>query len=583
MAACCCGRERSRLPGQLPKIMTKPAPASIQYWQADIKKRGFIVPSDEALVRCMSLCQSMDWSPDLFFDKLEAFLFTASSSSMDSNEDVSIAWSTLTDAKLTAFMTSARRQLEESIHVTPVKQAAVKSSPVVRQQIKALETEKILLTYNEHIDNNAVALTKPVDVSLTSGSCASSRKQQRPWIHHAPKEGASALDSHMENIASLFIGQDSDHITEWAHPGAFQPEAVATYGRLCSDTITEGAKWNEKSMLLESSRSLASGHRTRCLLSPDLATCSFFPGQVIAARGNVTLDGFSITQLPPFPSLGKALSPIQDLVSSPVISIIVVSGPYNDYLDVCLSQVSAQTHALILLGPFIDPENEKQFVTTDLPIGGSEALFLHYFLLKINSIIEKYPLLKIVIVPSTRDTFHDDSTLPQSPFPFSVPNPNIIMMPNPAAFAVNDIIIATTSADILFDMSAFEISRQKISEAPSDRMSRLCKHLLDQRHFYPLLPASPTSPMKNGFCTDGMTISIAPDIMILPSQHRYFVKNVDDVLCVNPGKAGRGTIARIVVHPLRGTAVEMVKEDPSRLVPHFVDGRCRVDILSVAQ
>jgi DNA polymerase alpha subunit B len=297
----------------------------------------------------------------------------------------------------------------------------------------------------------------------------------------------------------------------------------------------------------------------------------------------VTLDGFSITQLLQFPSLSKALSPIQDLVSSPVISIIVASGPYNDYLDVCLSQASAQTHALILLGPFIDPENEKQFVTADLPSGGSEALFLDYFLPKINSIVEKYPLLKVVLVPSTRDTFHDDFTLPQSSFPFSAPNPNIIMMPNPAVFAVNDIIIATTSADILFDMSAFEISRQKISEAPSDRMSRLCKHLLDQRHFYPLLPASPTSPMKNGFCTEGMKISIAPDIMILPSQHKYFVKNVDDVLCVNPGKAGRGTIARIVVHPLRGTAVEMAKGDPGRLVPHFVDGRCRVDILSVAQ
>lgn len=75
--------------------------------------------------------------------------------------------------------------------------------------------------------------------------------------------------------------------------------------------------------------------------------------------------------------------------------------------------------------------------------------------------------------------------------------------------------------------------------------------------------------------------NIAPDLLIIPSALRHFVKTVDDVLCINPGtlvsKGGHstGSFCEIFVQKLGFPLVD------SDMIPHFADKRSVVVIKSL--
>ena len=77
----------------------------------------------------------------------------------------------------------------------------------------------------------------------------------------------------------------------------------------------------------------------------------------------------------------------------------------------------------------------------------------------------------------------------------------------------------------------FKVLILQISHPPgSDRMGRLAGHLLNQHNFYPLHPPSEElnvdypNFIKHGFFRQ------KPDILLLPSDLRYFAKNVQDTV-----------------------------------------------------
>lgn len=525
-----------------------------------------------------------------FFDKLEAFCLK-DASLFDNNSNLHLKeenqWNILSETKITEFITQIKRQIEDHSKTTSRYSKCSQISPLQSPQILKSSTNvqvkssiKESLTYNPHLfEEQEKAIPRdPLDISILSEFFQYTQR----LISCSPRHGSASLNDHMETLVSSLC-------LEWSHPGAFHAESIMTFGRLCSDVV-DNAKWNEKSILLETSRSLASGHRVKCH-TDNLSTFSFFPGQVVTVEGKVSSKGFIIDRLIPLPQLKKAVSSLSESISNQrLINILVECGPYGNtrILDACLCQVTDQTNLLILLGPFIDEDMEKTLTT--FSDESFDDLFSKHFLSRFQTLLQKFQQLTIVLVPSTRDTFHYDVSLPQEPFNKAINNiihNRLILMPNPAIFAINQVIIALTSSDILFDLSAYEISRQGSSATDGltmDRMSRLCKHLLDQRHFYPLYPSNPSTPIKNGFCLDGMSIPVSPDILILPSQHRCFVKNVEGVLCINPGKTCRslngGTIAKLVIHPMK---LSNTRESDQILASHLIESRCRVDILSINQ
>ena len=72
-------------------------------------------------------------------------------------------------------------------------------------------------------------------------------------------------------------------------------------------------------------------------------------------------------------------------------------------------------------------------------------------------------------------------------------------------------------------------------------MGRLAGHLLQQHNFYPLHPPSEEINIEQPHFIKHAFFDSKPDILVLPSDLRYFVKNVSETVVINPGKLGKGS------------------------------------------
>jgi len=108
-------------------------------------------------------------------------------------------------------------------------------------------------------------------------------------------------------------------------------------------------------------------------------------------------------------------------------------------------------------------------------------------------------------------------------------------------------------------------------------MGLMANHLFDQRSFYPLCPPSVNVNFDYTHI-DQTALPVTPDILIAPSDLRYFVKSVKNSLVVNPGKLTKfnsgGTYARITVHGPRRNDIPQ----GGKAIPHGVPDRSVVQI-----
>ncbi|KNC75847.1 hypothetical protein SARC_11632, partial [Sphaeroforma arctica JP610] len=120
------------------------------------------------------------------------------------------------------------------------------------------------------------------------------------------------------------------------------------------------------------------------------------------------------------------------------------------------------------------------------------------------------------------------------------------------------------------------------SAAAGDRLGRLTNHLLEQRSFYPLYPAA------NGVSIDyerleQLEMPMTPDILLIPSNMKYFAKNVSECLAINPGRLTRaksgGTYTKFTVHAIRRN--DILESETDKPIRHNVINRTRVEILKI--
>jgi len=87
------------------------------------------------------------------------------------------------------------------------------------------------------------------------------------------------------------------------------------------------------------------------------------------------------------------------------------------------------------------------------------------------------------------------------------------------------------------------------STISSDRMGRLSRHILSQQNFYPLYPPDESVPFDTEKWSLHAQLLCTPHILILPSDLRHFVKDVDGTVVVNPERLTKrisgGTYARL--------------------------------------
>ncbi|GAB5578078.1 DNA polymerase alpha subunit B isoform X2 [Prionailurus iriomotensis] len=319
-------------------------------------------------------------------------------------------------------------------------------------------------------------------------------------------------------------------------------EPVTLLGQIGCDT---NGKLNSKSVILEGDREHSSGAQIPVDLS-ELKEYSLFPGQVVILEGiNTTGAKLIATKLYEGVPLPFYQPPKEDEDFEQNM-VLVACGPYttsdsityDPLLDLIAIINRDRPDVCILLGPFLDAKHEQ--VENCLLTSPFEDVFKQC----LRTIIEgtRSSGSHLVFVPSLRDVHHE-SVYPQPPFSYSdLPREDIKrvrFVSEPCSLSVNGVVFGLTSTDLLFHMGAEEISS---SSGTSDRLSRILKHILTQRSYYPLYPPQEDMAIDYENFYTYAQLPVTPDVFIIPSELKYFVKDVLGCVCVNPGRLTKGQV-----------------------------------------
>jgi len=388
-------------------------------------------------------------------------------------------------------------------------------------------------------------------------------------------ERAGVLDEMIDDIGDKMVRKhkllaaktaeaDAEQLSHVALPNQ---ERVTVVGRVCLDG-REG-KLNAASVLLEGSRETSNGARVAVDLS-SVPEFSLFPGQVVAAQGtNTTGTVFTpdvIFQGAPKPMQRTAPEQLREHYFSgeddgvEAVEVLMAAGPYTvssnleyeplqDLLDVVRRD---PPDVLVLMGPFVS-EDHAIVQNGDMEVTYEEK-FDQVITEIADVILKELKTTELVLIPSLKDVHHD-RVYPQPPFQLPTAlqeheGSRVHGFANPSTFTVKEVVIGVTATDTLFDLTKQETSRGQ----SGDRMGRLANHVLQQRTYCPIVPAPLGMNVEYDKHT-GFELPVTPDVLVMPSQLRHFVKNVNNTLVINPGSMAKhnngGTFSRIAIHAPR--------------------------------
>ncbi|KAK8490467.1 hypothetical protein V6N12_005441 [Hibiscus sabdariffa] len=391
------------------------------------------------------------------------------------------------------------------------------------------------------------------------------------FLYDRIEDRFNAIENRIKKHAAAFVASRLNE--EPMDPSVASQRSIFSVGMICCES--EG-HLNDKSIFLQSSVKHSGGQRVRLELNK-LSRYSFFPGQVVGIKGHnpsghcliaselvdyIPLSIAADTDLPP--AKKQALDEeIQatDLSSTPTeITMIIAAGPFTTTDNLSFEPLSellayATRHSpqlVILLGPFIDSEHPQvKKGTVDLSF---DDIFQSEVLRMVQDYLEYMgPTARLVMIPSVRDANHD-FVFPQPAFDLNSLDVRhqITSLNNPGIFEADQVKIGCCTVDILKHLSGEEMSGYPMDGKPNDRLSRLASHILSQRSFYPLYPPAEGVPMDFSLAPEALHISSVPDILILPSELKYFVKvlsvggtnegeeQMKRCVCINPGRLAKG-------------------------------------------
>ncbi|KAI6686661.1 hypothetical protein NL676_032574 [Syzygium grande] len=390
------------------------------------------------------------------------------------------------------------------------------------------------------------------------------------FMYDRTEDRFNALENRIKRHESALVA--SGLYEEPVDPTLASQKSIFSVGMICCDG--EG-HLNDKSILLQSSVEHSSGQCVRLDLQR-LSQFSIFPGQIVGVEGNNPsghcLIASKIIESVPVNALADVIPPPakkqaleQETVttdpasSSQDLSVIIAAGPFTTTDNLFFEPLTEllayarrkMPQLLVLLGPFVDSEHpEVRRGSIDMTF---DDIFHQEILGKLQDYVEYLgDAARVVLVPSIRDANHD-FVFPQPGFdisPLGLKH-QITSLTNPGIFKANEVTVGCCTVDILKQLSGEEMSRNPKDGIPSDRMSRLAYHILSQRSFYPLYPPAEGIPLDLSLAPEALHFSLVPDVLILPSDMKYFVKVVPlggriegepqaKCICINPGRLAKG-------------------------------------------
>ncbi|KAJ3879965.1 DNA polymerase alpha/epsilon subunit B-domain-containing protein [Lentinula edodes] len=409
----------------------------------------------------------------------------------------------------------------------------------------------------------------------------SKKKRAYRYMFERTGERGQVLDTRIEEMAELI--QQHYGIQELNDPANSTDEEVFVVGRITHDLDSE-TKLTESTLNLETSRRLSdhSGKRIAIQFDPALKIrggaqgaggLGLFPGAIVAFKGkNGGASSFSVTEILALPSLTSSphMKPSPEDDS---FSMYVACGPYTSDTDLSYKPWNAfmqvirrvKPSVLTLIGPFVDTAHPllQSGEIDEAPLD----LFYRIFLDPLRDFLTLSPGSIVILVPSVRDLIGTHAVYPQCEFSKLVTksDPRIRLVPNPGVFSINDVIFGATSVDVLFHLRKEEIIKrgQEVDSVVSlssedngaDPLANDCRHLLQQRSFYPVFPV-PLDLCSEvnldvthsvGLRLDNEMEDVAPDVLFLPSRLRQFCKTVHTTTAINPSTLVKGVYSTIDV------------------------------------
>lgn len=383
-------------------------------------------------------------------------------------------------------------------------------------------------------------------------------------------EASEILDDRIEEFMALVMESHELDESAFGNAASQSTSEIVAVGRIASDSL-EG-KLNAASLVLETSRRMGGGLRVP-LNAKQIPGFQFFPGQIVALKGsNSSGREFAIKEVLELPLLPNAASSPDTLQThlerlrggpdamdsddpSP-LNIIFASGPYtaDDNLDfeplhaICNEAADTYVDALVLAGPFIDVEHPLiASGDFDLPEEANyepdtatmATVFKYLVAPAIHRLVSANPTVTVLLVPSVRDVLSKHVSWPQDVFPrreLGLPK-SVKVIGNPMTFAMNEMLLGISSQDVLFELRNEEL----VGGRPRDRelLSRACRYLIEQRHFFPLFPPTDRQRLPKTGAGDGVPpgamldvsylklgemVNVRPDVLVVPSSLPPFAK-----------------------------------------------------------
>ena len=443
---------------------------------------------------------------------------------------------------------------------------SARSIPFVDRQ----NAGQIIETLNGHLDPCEPLIAPPAEsrVKLTANTDLK-KFFYKPLAMHL-SEASEVLDDRIDDFTSFLQVHHNLEDSAFGNPASKSTSEIIAVGRIASDT--PDSKLNIPSLVFETSRRTGAGLRIPLKVDA-LSSQEFFPGQIVALRGiNASGNYFSarevldIPLLPPAASLPSALDMINERIgyadsddtktNSSTLNVIVSSGPYtsDDNLDfeplhtLCEKASETYADALILIGPLFDIEHPLlatgDFDLPDDPsIEPDKATLTDAFRIMVagplRRLAQAVPSITIILVPSVRDAVNKHVSWPQEPFgkkELGLPK-QARTVSNPVTISLNEIVIGISAQDILYDLRREEAVVGKPKE--NNMLARLPRHVIQQRHFFPLFPPVsrehlPKAATEEGLSTGmpldisylklGEWLNVRPDVLVLPSALTPFAK-----------------------------------------------------------
>lgn len=281
-----------------------------------------------------------------------------------------------------------------------------------------------------------------------------------------------------------------------------------------------------------------------------IKSTSIFPGQVVLAKGFIPRgDTFVVEEI----YTDRKLTPPPPLKLDRELQFVVAAGPYTQSTDLFYDPLhdllkylkEHRPDVLLLTGPFVDAEHKL--------VGEMAETFDSFFEKMIAGIMDVVGSNTTVLLVSSQKDAMSPAVYPTPPNTLRRTYPNLHLLPDPSLVDLDGVTLGVSSTDVLDHLLCLEFAANA-----GERMHRAINHLFNQASFYPICPpADENMSYDSNLAQKYAQLKQLPNVLILPSDQRHFIRLVNDCLVINPGRLSDNkgaTFARFLITPTAPTA-----------------------------